>query len=157
MLKAVSVAFSDIWSTSMIRPRAIISSSSRGMAVMLKARLSFAPHGVGGGEFSFDIGTAGSTTLVLQTLIPALLFCGENSRVTVIGGTHVPFSPSYHYLAEVFAPFLRRVGAEIRLGIDRSPWLLLFLLENNPGAGNLSGMKTIGRGRRFFLTLDGCK
>ncbi len=93
--------------------RAEVSGDSKG-----STELSFIPHGVAGGEFSFDIGTAGSTTLVLQTLIPALLFCGEKSRLTILGGTHVPFSPSYHYLAEVFAPFLRRLGAEIRLGID---------------------------------------
>lgn len=80
--------------------------------------LSFSPRGVEEGEFEFDIGTAGSTSLVLQTIIPALLFCGGKSRVTLLGGTHVPFSPSFHYLAEVFAPFLRRLGMEVRLEID---------------------------------------
>src|SRR6266540_2377596 len=53
--------------------------------------LSFSPGSVTGGEYTFDIGTAGSVTLVLQTLIPALLFCGRESRITLIGGTHVPF------------------------------------------------------------------
>lgn len=80
--------------------------------------LTFSPRGVEGGEFEFDIGTAGSTSLVLQTLIPALLFCGGKSRVTLRGGTHVPFSPSFHYLAEVFAPFLRKLGLEVHLDID---------------------------------------
>lgn len=82
------------------------------------AELTFAPRRVEEGEFEFDIGTAGSTSLVLQTIVPALLFCGGKSRVTLLGGTHVPFSPSYHYLAEVFAPFLRRLGPEIHLDID---------------------------------------
>jgi RNA 3'-terminal phosphate cyclase (ATP) len=80
--------------------------------------LTFSPRGVAGGEFAFDIGTAGSTSLVLQTLIPALLFRGGKSRVTLTGGTHVPFSPSFHYLAEVFAPFMRRLGVEVRLEIE---------------------------------------
>ncbi|HEX8961283.1 MAG TPA: RNA 3'-terminal phosphate cyclase [Geobacteraceae bacterium] len=80
--------------------------------------LSFSPRGVTGGEFEFDIGTAGSTILVLQTLIPALLFSGGKSRVTLSGGTHVPFSPSFHYLAGVFIPFLGRLGLQIRLQIE---------------------------------------
>jgi RNA 3'-terminal phosphate cyclase (ATP) len=80
--------------------------------------LFFSPKGAEGGVFSFDIATAGSTSLVLQTLIPALLFCREKSSVTLRGGTHVPFSPSFYYLKEIFAPILRRLGLDIRLDID---------------------------------------
>ncbi len=80
--------------------------------------LVFSPRGVAGGDYSFDIGTAGSTTLVLQTLIPALLFSGGKSRVALSGGTHVPWSPSFHYLAAVFVPFLGRLGLQVRLDID---------------------------------------
>ena len=65
--------------------------------------LWFAPRTREHGEFRFDIGTAGSTSLVLQTILPALLFTGRESTVTVIGGTHVPGSPSFQYLAEGFA------------------------------------------------------
>lgn len=82
------------------------------------SELTFIPRGVKGGDFSFDIGTAGSTPLVLQTVIPALLFAGQKSRVTLMGGTHVPFSPSFHYLAGVFVPVLKKLGVEIRLAID---------------------------------------
>ena len=56
--------------------------------------IMFSPGKVEGGDFSFDIGTAGSTSLVLQTIVPALLFCGRKSTVNLVGGTHVPFSPS---------------------------------------------------------------
>ena len=93
--------------------RAEVSGDAKG-----STELTFSPRGVSGGEFAFDIGTAGSTSLVLQTMIPALLFSGGKSRVTLSGGTHVPFSPSFHYLVEVFAPFLRRLGVEIRLEIE---------------------------------------
>lgn len=72
--------------------------------------LSFAPREIRGGEFSFDIGTAGSTVLLLQALIPALIRADRPSRLLLRGGTHVPFSPSFHYLAEVFAPMLARLG-----------------------------------------------
>jgi RNA 3'-terminal phosphate cyclase (ATP) len=80
--------------------------------------LAFAPQDVRSGDYAFDIGTAGSVTLVLQTIIPPLLLAGGKSTVTLTGGTHVPFSPSFHYLSEVFAPMLRRLGAEVRLNID---------------------------------------
>ncbi len=81
------------------------------------AELVFSPGEVAGGEIVLDIGTAGSTVLVLQAVAPALLFAGRESEVVLSGGTHVPFSPSYHYAAGVFAPALRRLGLDIRLSI----------------------------------------
>jgi RNA 3'-terminal phosphate cyclase (ATP) len=81
------------------------------------AELSFSPRETKGGEFSFDIGTAGSTLLVLQTLIPSLIFSREKSTVILKGGTHVPLSPSFHYIAEIFIPILARLGLGIRLSI----------------------------------------
>lgn len=81
-------------------------------------QLHFAPGGVRNGVFHFDIGTAGSVPLVLQTVILPLLFAGGRSTVVLTGGTHVPFSPSYHYLSEVFAPMLARLGGRIDLSGD---------------------------------------
>src|SRR5512145_2539176 len=80
--------------------------------------LAFSPGEPRGGEIVLDIGTAGSTVLVLQTIVPALLFASGESEVVLSGGTHVPFSPSYHYAAGVFAPALRRLGLDIRLSIE---------------------------------------
>jgi RNA 3'-terminal phosphate cyclase (ATP) len=80
--------------------------------------LSFSPREVKGGEIFFDIGTAGSTSLVLQTLIPALALGSARSRVTLTGGTHVPLSPSFHYLAGVFAPVLASLGVRVELSAD---------------------------------------
>jgi RNA 3'-terminal phosphate cyclase (ATP) len=80
--------------------------------------LTFSPGKVKPGDYSFDIGTAGSTLLVLQTLLPPLLLSGTGSRVTLAGGTHVPFSPSYQYVSEVFAPVLARLGLRVRLSIE---------------------------------------
>ena len=79
--------------------------------------LVFSPKEVKGGTFSLDVGTAGSTLLVLQTIVPALLFAREKSIVTIRGGTHVPFSPSFHYTAHVLVPALRRIGIDLSLGI----------------------------------------
>jgi RNA 3'-terminal phosphate cyclase (ATP) len=80
--------------------------------------LLFLPNKIKGGDFFFDIGTAGSTSLVLQTIIPALIFSNEKTTITLRGGTHVSFSPSFHYLAGVFASFLKRIGIEIDLSIE---------------------------------------
>jgi len=79
--------------------------------------LVFSPGEVKGGTYSLDVGTAGSTLLVLQTIVPALVFAREKSIVTIRGGTHVPFSPSFHYAAHVLVPALRRIGTDLSLGI----------------------------------------
>lgn len=76
--------------------------------------LAFVPRRVSAGNYDFDIGTAGSTPLVLQTIIPPLLTADRASRLHLIGGTHVPFSPSWNYLAEVFAPMMARLGANLQ-------------------------------------------
>lgn len=76
--------------------------------------LTFSPQKVKGGDFFFDIGTAGSTLLVLQTLIPSLIFLKEKSTIILKGGTHVSHSPSFHYISEVFSPILERLGIIIR-------------------------------------------
>ncbi len=80
--------------------------------------LTFSPNRVKGGDIFYDIGTAGSTSLVFQTLIPALAFGGnQKSTVTLKGGTHVPFSPSFHYLNKVFAPTLAKLGIIVKFNI----------------------------------------
>lgn len=80
--------------------------------------LSFSPHEIKGGDFFFDIGTAGSTSLVLQTLIPALVFLEGKNSVILKGGTHVPYSPSFHYVEGVFIQVLKRLGIDIQLTIE---------------------------------------
>jgi RNA 3'-terminal phosphate cyclase (ATP) len=80
--------------------------------------LTFSPGEVRGGDYSFDVGTAGSTLLVLQTLLPPLFFADRPSTVTLAGGTHVPFSPSYHYVSGIFVPTLAMLGLEVRLSIE---------------------------------------
>jgi RNA 3'-terminal phosphate cyclase (ATP) len=82
------------------------------------AELTFVPSRVTPGNYHFDIGTAGSTPLVLQTVIPPLLRGDGTSRLSLVGGTHVPFSPSWHYLDEVFAPMLRRMGGKALFSLD---------------------------------------
>ena len=71
----------------------------------------FAPGTIQGGHFQFDVGTAGSTALVLQTvLLPCLCQSGE-FEFELIGGTHVPWSPPVEYLKNVTLPALQTFGS----------------------------------------------
>jgi RNA 3'-terminal phosphate cyclase (ATP) len=79
--------------------------------------LTFRPGRLAAGDYSFDIGTAGSCTLVLQTVLPALLTARGESRVRVSGGTHNPGSPPFDFLARSFLPLLGRMGANVELDL----------------------------------------
>lgn len=72
-------------------------------------QLSFAPGRVRAGEYNFAVGTAGSTTLVLQTVLPALLCADGPSRLVLEGGTHNPFAPPFHFLVQAFLPLLNQM------------------------------------------------
>ncbi len=80
--------------------------------------LSFEPSEVKAGDYFFDIGTAGSTSLLLQAILPALIFAKIRSSLTLKGGTHVPFSPPFHYITKVFIPMLNKLGVGVRATIE---------------------------------------
>jgi len=82
-------------------------------------RLVFKPVAVHAGDYRFAIGTAGSTTLVLQTVLPALLRAGAPSKVMLGGGTHNPLAPPFEFLQLAFAPALRAMGASFVLELVR--------------------------------------
>jgi RNA 3'-terminal phosphate cyclase (ATP) len=82
--------------------------------------LRFQPGAVAAGAFRFDIGTAGASTLVLQTVLPILATAAAPSRVTVTGGTHVPRSPSHHFLARHWAEVVGRLGLSVGLELERA-------------------------------------
>ena len=81
--------------------------------------LTFEPAACNGGEFEFAIGTAGSTTLVLQTVLPALWVAAGASTVTISGGTHNPMAPPFDFVQRAFAPLVHRMGASLELQLDR--------------------------------------
>jgi RNA 3'-terminal phosphate cyclase (ATP) len=82
--------------------------------------LEFRPKPVQSGHYSFDIGTAGATSLVLQTLYLPLFFASGDSEVTVRGGTHVPMSPCFHYLDLHWRCFLKAAGLDLPLVMERA-------------------------------------
>lgn len=81
--------------------------------------LDFAPGPIVAGEFHFDIGTAGSITLLLQALLPVLLRAPGPSQVTVTGGTDVRAAPPLDYFAHVLLPLLHSMGVRVRLDLRR--------------------------------------
>ena len=84
--------------------------------------LSFIPSTITGGYYTFDIGTAGSVTLLMQSLLPILLFADRQSNLTLIGGTHVPYSPSVDYYNNVFLPMVRKMGVNAEIDIQEFGW-----------------------------------
>jgi RNA 3'-terminal phosphate cyclase (ATP) len=96
----------------------ICSAEVEGMELGSRA-LSFRPGRLKAGDYSFDIGTAGSCTLVFQTVLPALLTAAGESRVRITGGTHNKGSPPFDFLARSFLPLLERMGAGVRLDLVR--------------------------------------
>ena len=81
--------------------------------------LTFSPSAIRGGDHRFTIGSAGSATLVLQTVLPALLAASAPSRLVIEGGTHNPFAPPFDFLARTFVPLLRRMGASVCVKLER--------------------------------------
>jgi RNA 3'-terminal phosphate cyclase (ATP) len=81
--------------------------------------VTFRPGSVRGGEYSFSVGTAGSTTLVLQTLLPALLFAATPSTLVLEGGTHNPHAPPFEHLSEALLPILHRMGAKVQVHLEK--------------------------------------
>lgn len=81
--------------------------------------LTFEPGSVQAGEYRFDIGTAGSATLVLQTVLPGLMTADKPSHLTLCGGTHNTHAPPYDFLAKSFLPLLKRMGPQVTATLVR--------------------------------------
>ncbi len=81
--------------------------------------LEFTPGAIQREDLAIDIGTAGSTTLVVQTILVPALAAKCALRATVHGGTHNPMAPPYEFLDRVFLPHLHAMGARVTLTLDR--------------------------------------
>lgn len=80
-------------------------------------RLTFEPQEPRPGCYEFDIGTAGSTTLVFQTVLPPLLQAEEASTIVLKGGTHNPLAPPAEFLSRTYLPLIERQGAKVSLAL----------------------------------------
>ncbi|MDY6958276.1 MAG: RNA 3'-terminal phosphate cyclase [Halobacteriota archaeon] len=81
--------------------------------------LVFFPEKIRGGRFKIDVGTAGSTTLVLQSIIPVAIFAGAPVEVFITGGTDVLWSPSIDFFRYITVPALRSFGVKIEINLIR--------------------------------------
>jgi RNA 3'-terminal phosphate cyclase (GTP) len=81
--------------------------------------IEFIPHDISGGEYTIEIGTAGSTTLILQVLTPLCLFSSEPVKLTITGGTDVKWSPSVAYFEKVFCGILEKMNAHVQVTVNK--------------------------------------
>jgi RNA 3'-terminal phosphate cyclase (ATP) len=102
-----------------VRAAAEICSAHVEGATVGSRMLTFVPGPVAPGEYEFAIGTAGSTSLVLQTILPALLTAARPSGLRLEGGTHNPLAPTFDYLARVYLPLIERMGPRVSIELER--------------------------------------
>lgn len=81
--------------------------------------IEFIPGDIKSGDYHFAISSAGSSTLVFQTALPALLLAGAPSRLILEGGTHNPMAPSFDFIQHSFLPVLKQMGIEFNARIER--------------------------------------
>ena len=126
------------------------------------AALTFEPRAeVRSGAYEWAIGTAGSAALVLQTVLLPLALAKGRSEVRVHGGTHVPRSPSGHYLRDVYAPALAELGADVEVYVSAYGWTPEgggTLTAYTGGGARLHGVDGRERGplERVFGVAVGC-
>ena len=143
----------------------------RAMATVFGARLRgdeigsraliFAPgSGSAASDLHFDIAamsgsaSAGSVTLLFQTLFPVLALTGQTTTLHLRGGTHVRWSPAFHYLTHVYLPFMQRIGLEATLDLGTWGWYprgggeaLARIVGTEGGQAGLRGVDVGTRGR----------
>lgn len=111
--------------------------------------LTFVPHGIAAGTYRFAVGSAGSATLVLQAVLPALLTAPQPSTLTLEGGTHNPFAPPFDFLANSFLPLINRMGPGVEARLERPGFYPAgggcFLVTVEPVA-RLRGLQLLERG-----------
>ena len=112
--------------------------------------LTFKPRAIKSGQYLSEIGTAGSTSLVLQTIFLPLSSAENHSKVTITGGTHVPWSPCYHYLEMQWLPFMKRLGFNAKLKLAKAGFYpqgggkIIIEIQSNK---KISALNVLNRGK----------
>lgn len=83
------------------------------------SELTFRPGSVRGGKYHFAVGTAGSTGLVLQTVLVPLMLADAPSRLVIEGGTHAMAAPPFEFLQKTLLPVLERMGPKLSITLER--------------------------------------
>jgi RNA 3'-terminal phosphate cyclase (ATP) len=103
-----------------VRAATMISGAKVGGAFEGSSDLRFEPGAIESGDYRFEISTAGSASLVLQAVLPALATARGPSRVEVSGGTHVSASPSFEFLSRNWAGTVARMGLDVGFELVRA-------------------------------------
>jgi RNA 3'-phosphate cyclase len=82
-------------------------------------KITFIPQKILPGDYQFEVRTAGSVSLLLQAVFLPLCLANEKSNLTLVGGTHVPWSPPFHCLSEVLLPTLKSMGVSAEATIEK--------------------------------------
>jgi RNA 3'-terminal phosphate cyclase (ATP) len=88
-------------------------------AAIGSGEIVFRPGAVRAGDYRFAVGTAGSTGLVLQTILMPLLMAEGPSRLVLEGGTHNMAAPPFDFIARAFLPILARMGSRVEARLLR--------------------------------------
>lgn len=83
------------------------------------SELTFRPGRVVAGDYRFSVGTAGSTGLVLQTILMPLVLASSPSRLVLEGGTHNMLAPPFDFISRVFLPIINRMGPRVEAKLVR--------------------------------------
>jgi RNA 3'-phosphate cyclase len=109
-----------------VRALAAVADAEVAGAALDSTEVTFVPRGLRPGEYRIDVGaekgSAGAVTLVFQAMLLPLALAGGPSRVTLVGGTHVPWSPPFPYLADTFVPAVSEAGVRARVTLRRWGW-----------------------------------
>ncbi|HEY3516354.1 MAG TPA: RNA 3'-terminal phosphate cyclase [Gammaproteobacteria bacterium] len=111
--------------------------------------LTFEPGALKAGEHSFNIGTAGSCTLVLQTVLIPLLTAAGSSTIRISGGTHNTAAPPFDFLSRAFMPLIARMGARVELVLERHGFYPRgggSIVAHIEPAARLTPVELVGRG-----------
>lgn len=79
----------------------------------------FKPNEIKAGKYSFSVGSAGSTTLIFQTILMPLLFAKGKSSVSFEGGTHNPMAPTFDFISNSFMAVLNSLGCDIDVALEK--------------------------------------
>lgn len=101
--------------------------------------LTFRPQATRPGDYAFTIGTAGSTILVAQTVLPALMLADGRSTILLDGGTHTSKAPPFDFLDRCYLPLLCRVGAKATAELTRPGFY--------PAGGGTIALEIAGRAK----------
>lgn len=102
-----------------VRAVAALAGASVEGAELRSRSIRFSPHALAGRSFRFDVGTAGSVTLLLQAVLPVMIASGKPCDAEIIGGTDVRMAPPLDYFREVLLELLARMGAQVRLEVRK--------------------------------------